>query len=45
MKVRTLRIRGLGLCPGDEIRIVGIPEREEHAPLDYVEIRALRERN
>jgi alpha-glucuronidase len=32
------RIRGLALRPGEEIRIVGIPDREEHAPLDYVEI-------
>jgi alpha-glucuronidase len=34
------RIRGLALRPGDEIRIVGIPDREEHAALDYVEIRS-----
>ena len=33
------RIRGLALRPGDEIRVVGIPDREEHAPVDYVEIR------
>ena len=32
------RIRGLALRPGDEIRIVGIPDGDEHAPLDYVEI-------
>ncbi len=32
------RIRGLALRKGDKIRIVGIPDREEHAPLDYVEI-------
>ncbi len=32
------RIRGLALRPGDEIRIVGTPDREEQAPLDYVEI-------
>ena len=32
------RIRGLALRPGDQIRIVGIPDREEHAPLDYIEI-------
>jgi alpha-glucuronidase len=37
------RIHGLALRPGDEIRIVGIPDREEHAPLDYVEIHASRE--
>jgi alpha-glucuronidase len=34
------RIRGLALRPGDQIRIVGIPDREEHAALDYVEIRS-----
>ncbi len=34
------RIRGLALRPGDDIRIAGIPDREEHAPLDYVEIHA-----
>lgn len=33
-------IRGLALRPGDEIRIEGIPDREEHAALDYVEIHA-----
>jgi len=33
------RIRGLALRPGDEIRIVGSPDKEEHAALDYVEIR------
>ena len=33
------RITGLALRPGDEIRIEGIPDREEHAPLDYIEIR------
>ena len=32
------RIRGLALRLGDEIRIVGIPDREEHAPVDYIEI-------
>jgi len=37
------RIHGLALRPGDEVRIVGIPDREEHAPLDYVEIHAWRE--
>jgi len=35
------RIRGLALRPGDEIRIVGTPDMEEHAPLDYVEIHGL----
>jgi len=32
------RIRGLALRPGDQIRIVGIPDKEERATLDYVEI-------
>ncbi len=32
------RITGLALRPGDEIRIEGIPEGEEHAALDYIEI-------
>jgi alpha-glucuronidase len=34
------RIRGLTLRPGDEIRIEGFPDGEEHAPLDYVELHA-----
>jgi len=34
------RIRGLTLRPGDEIRIEGFPDGEEHAPLDYVELKA-----
>ncbi|HSW51363.1 MAG TPA: hypothetical protein VLH09_14355, partial [Bryobacteraceae bacterium] len=33
-------IRGLALRPGDELRIEGIPDGGEGAPLDYVEIRA-----
>jgi alpha-glucuronidase len=32
------RIRGLALRPGDEIRIEGIPDKEEHAGLDFVSI-------
>jgi len=32
------RIRGLALRPNDEIRIEGIPDQAERAPLDYVEI-------
>jgi alpha-glucuronidase len=32
------RITGLALRPDDVIRIEGIPDREEHAALDYVEI-------
>ena len=35
------RITGLMLGPGDEIRIEGIPDRDEHAALDYVEIESL----
>jgi alpha-glucuronidase len=34
------RITGLALRPGDNIRIEGIPDGEEHAALDYVEIHA-----
>ena len=33
------RIPGLKLRPGDEIRLEGIPEGAEHAPLDYIEFR------
>ena len=33
------RITGLTLRPGDMIRIEGIPDGQERAPLDYVEIR------
>jgi hypothetical protein len=33
------RIRGVALRPGGEIRIEGIPDREEHAALDFVAIR------
>jgi len=33
------RIEGLALRPGDEIRIEGIPDRNEHAPLDFVSIK------
>ena len=33
-------IASLALVPGDTIRIEGIPDGEEHAALDYVEIRA-----
>jgi len=32
------RIAGLALRPGDHIRIEGVPDGEEHAALDYVEI-------
>lgn len=32
------RIKRVALRPGDEIRIEGIPDGEERAPLDYVEI-------
>ncbi|MGA8313842.1 MAG: alpha-glucuronidase family glycosyl hydrolase [Terriglobales bacterium] len=34
------RIPGLTLRPGDEIRIEGVPDGEERAPLDYVELHA-----
>jgi alpha-glucuronidase len=34
------RIPGLALRPGDQIRIEGIPDRDEDAPLDYVELQA-----
>jgi len=37
------RILGLVLRPGDHIRIEGVPDGEEHAALDYVEIHALPE--
>ena len=33
------RIKELSLRPGDVIRIDGIPDRGDRAPLDYVEIR------
>ena len=33
------RIDGLELHPGEQIRIEGIPDRDEHAALDYVEVR------
>jgi len=32
------RILGLALRPGDNIRIEGVPDGEEHAALDYIEI-------
>jgi alpha-glucuronidase len=32
------RISGLALRPGDEIRIEGIPDGKEYAPLDYIEL-------
>lgn len=32
------RITGLALRPGDNIRIEGVPNAEEHAALDYLEI-------
>jgi alpha-glucuronidase len=32
------RITGLALRPGDNIRIEGFPDRDEHAALDYVEL-------
>jgi alpha-glucuronidase len=35
-------IGGVALRSGDQIRIEGIPDGEEHAPLDYIEIHAAR---
>jgi alpha-glucuronidase len=32
------RITGLVFQPGDKIRIEGIPDRDEHAALDYIEL-------
>jgi alpha-glucuronidase len=32
------QIPGLALHPGDEVRIEGLPDEGERAPLDYVEI-------
>ena len=32
------KIKGLELRPGDVIRIEGIPDQEERAPLDYIEV-------
>jgi len=37
------RIRGIALRPGDFIRIGGVPDGEEHAGLDFVEIRPSRD--
>ncbi len=34
------RIAGLALRPGDIIRVEGVPDGEEHAALDYIEIHA-----
>jgi len=34
-------ISGLTLRPGDEIRIEGIPDGDERAPLDYIELNAM----
>ena len=32
------RISAAALHPGDEIRIEGFPDAQEHAPLDYIEL-------
>jgi alpha-glucuronidase len=32
------RIKGLTLRPGDTVRIEGLPDHDERAPLDYIEI-------
>jgi alpha-glucuronidase len=37
----TRRLIDLTLRPGDEIRIEGVPDGGERAPLDYVEIHSL----
>ena len=37
------RIPAVVLHPGDEIRIEGFPDAQEHAPLDYVELRTTSE--
>lgn len=34
------RIVGLALHPGENIRIEGVPDGDEHAALDYIEIHA-----
>jgi alpha-glucuronidase len=34
------RIKGVALRPGDEIKIEGIPDRDEHAGLDFISIYA-----
>jgi hypothetical protein len=38
----TRRLINLKLRPGDEIRIEGIPDSGERAPLDYIELYAKR---
>ncbi len=35
------RIAAVALHRGDEIRIEGVPDGEEHSPLDYIELHAL----
>jgi len=35
------RLAAVALHRGDEIRIEGVPDGEEHAPLDYIELHAL----
>ena len=32
------RINGLELHPGDVIRIEGVPDQQDRAPLDYIEV-------
>jgi alpha-glucuronidase len=32
-------IHGVALRPGDAVRIIGVPNGKEHAPVDYIEIR------
>jgi alpha-glucuronidase len=38
------RVRGIALRPGDEIRVEGVGDGNEDAPLDYVEVRAAERR-
>ena len=33
---------GIALRPGDEIRVIGIPDKGEQAPIDYIEIKPAR---
>ncbi len=38
------RLPGLALRPGDEVRLEGVPDGDEHAALDYVELHPVRRR-
>ncbi len=37
------RIPAIALHPGDEVRIEGFPDAQEHAPLDYIELHSASE--